>query len=87
MDKRYDIEALVKLREADRPKQDTKPIEEDYWVKLMRKADQQPANLTKEEIFELGRLCGKLFNMASGGEDTMNVISFTRHFNDVLRYI
>ncbi len=87
MDNVYDIEALVKLRESDRPSQDSKPIEEDYWVKLLRKADQTPGALTKGEIFELGRCCGKLLAASAGGEDAMNVISFTRHFNELLKHI
>lgn len=84
---RHNIESIIALRAHERPSQDDKPIEEDYWVKLIRKADKDPGNLTKEEIFEVGRYCQRALHIAAEFSKTegMNVINFTRYLNGVLR--
>ena len=83
----YKIEILLQARKDERPAQDNKPFEQDYWGKLILKAHKTPHDLTRGESFELGRICQRLFGMAArNGQDdvAMQILRFTRHINSML---
>lgn len=82
------IKSLIQYRENEKSKYPNQlPIEEDYWVKLLRKGDQSPRDMSIGEVFELGVYIERIFQ--NSDDDTqMDVLSFRRHLIGVFgRYI
>lgn len=76
------IKSLIQYRENNRPATGQVPIEEDYWVKLLRKGDQSPRDMSKGEIFELGVYIERIFQTSSESTQ-MDALDFRRHLNGV----
>jgi hypothetical protein len=76
------IKSLIQYREYNRPATGQVPLEEDYWVKLLRKGDQSPKDLSTGEVFELGVYIERIFQ-TSIESTQMDAIDFRRHLNEV----
>ncbi len=83
----YKLENILQIRKDERPAQDNKPFEDDYWGKLIIKGHKDPHTLNRGEAFELGRLCQRLFSITvDKGQNalTMEVVGYTRRLNSML---
>ncbi len=81
----YDLDVLIGLREKSRPAQDTNPIENDYWVLLLKKGHEQPESMNLNEIFELGVYVERLFQTSSDTIAVTHVLPYRRRLNGIFR--
>lgn len=82
----YNIKDILQIRINDIPVGYQKPIEEDYWGKLFIKGHEEPTSLTIGQVFELGRICERYFQLCVKNNEeklAMQVISYTRRLNGI----